>query len=512
MNLQYRLSSLFAMVGIVAVLSWTATMVPEFLDLVLSLCMLISFFCVLAGTFVFCMLRFSRATDLKEQAASEARCFGRGALGSLAVFIASLVLLTALSVLSGQPSPRAAQRGSTERQQVIESTMRPYAGKSVPGVERGTLEGKVMCGYQGWFSAPGDGSDRGWRHWGPGKCEPGACSVSMWPDMTELTPDEKFPTGFRHTDGSTAHVFSSYSRRTVLRHFKWMREYGIDGAFVQRFAIETIHPLDLRHRNVVLAHCREGANLHGRTYAVMYDLTGLPAGGMDRVIDDWKALVERMRITSDPAYQHHNGKPVVAVWGVGFNEPHRRYTLRQCARLVEFLKHDPDFGGCTVMLGVPTAWRTLDRDSIDDPALHELIVEADIVSPWTVGRYASLEEVAEHGQGRLKADIEWCQARGKEYLPVVFPGFKWHGLHPDARSTRPIPRLGGKFLWQQFVEAKRAGARMLYVAMFDEVDEGTAIFKCSNDPPGDEFATFDGQPADHYLRLAGKGGQLLRGE
>ena len=55
---------------------------------------------------------------------------------------------------------------------------------------------------------------------------------------------------------------------------------------------------------------------------------------------------------------------------------------------------------------------------------------------------------------------------------------------------------------------------MLYVAMFDEMDEGTAIFKCSNDPPigASRFLTFDGLPTDHYLWLTGMGGKLLRSE
>jgi hypothetical protein len=55
---------------------------------------------------------------------------------------------------------------------------------------------------------------------------------------------------------------------------------------------------------------------------------------------------------------------------------------------------------------------------------------------------------------------------------------------------------------------------MIYQAMFDEMDEGTAIFKCTNDPPVGEsrFLTFEGLPSDHYLWLTGLGGKLLRGE
>ena len=37
-------------------------------------------------------------------------------------------------------------------------------------------------------------------------------------------------------------------------------------------------------------------------------------------------------------------------------------------------------------------WRTLDGDSVNDTKLHDMILQADIVSPWTVGRYASGEE------------------------------------------------------------------------------------------------------------------------
>src|SRR5207237_5734196 len=76
-----------------------------------------------------------------------------------------------------------------------------------------------------------------------------------------------------------------------------------------------------------------------------------------------------------------------------------------------------------------------------------------------------------------------------------------------------IPRLGGKFFWKQFYAARNLGLDMAYVAMFDEVDEGTAIFKVSNTPPTQAyFVTYDGLPADWYLRLTAEGSRILSGE
>jgi hypothetical protein len=404
-----------------------------------------------------------------------------------------------------------AEQAAPTREQVIDTVLKPYTGPTTRGVDRSTLTGKVMCGYQGWFTAPGDGAGRGWFHWGRGDMRPGSVTVDLWPDVRELDADERVDTAFRHADGSVAQVFSSFNRKTVLRHMRWMRDYGIDGSFVQRFAGETMHPAGLRQSTTVLGYCREGSNLYGRTYAVMYDLSGLGAGQMERVKEDWRLLFERMKITKDPAYLHHKGKPVVAVWGVGFSD-NRKYTVAECRSLVEFLKNDPQVGGCTVMLGVPTYWRTLNRDSLADPALHEVIALADIVSPWMVGRYGTVEDAARIGREVFAPDLQWCRGKGLDYLPVVFPGFSWHNMIPSSKQDQ-IPRRGGKFLWAQYVAAKKAGATMVYQAMFDEVDEGTAIFKCTNDPPVGEstFVTYEGLPSDHYLWLVGQAAKMVRG-
>ena len=392
-----------------------------------------------------------------------------------------------------------------------EDVLKPYDGPSVPGADPGTLTGKVMTGYQGWFNCPGDGADLGWTHWGGRRgFGPGSLTVDLWPDVSEYDDDELYATAFIHADGTAARVFSSHNRKTVVRHFKWMADYGIDGAFVQRFS-HSLHNETMRyHKDKVLSSAREGANRYGRTYAVMYDLTGMPDERLMGVFDDWRMLRSRMHITADPAYQHHKGRPLVTIWGVGFNNQiKRRAALEPCRELIKVFKAD----NCSVMLGIATGWRRQDRDALEHPDLHEVLLLADVLSPWSVGRFRDLPGVQSHAQKYWEPDINWAREHNIDYLPVVFPGFSWHNL--KGAELDSIPRLKGQFLWSQIVANKKAGADMLYIAMFDEVDEGTAIFKCTNNPPssgGTKFLTYEGLRSDFYLRLAGQAGRLLRNE
>lgn len=389
-----------------------------------------------------------------------------------------------------------------------------------PG-KHASLYGKVMCGYQGWFTCPGDGTEKGWYHWGnsiDGKFyefKPGACSIDAWPDMSEYDEDEKFETDFVYPDGSKAYVFSSVHPKTVDRHFKWMENYGIDGVFLQRFGVELAKQRDRYHLNAVLENVKKAANAHGRSYAIMYDLSNLEKGEMVDVINDWKNLVDYLRITRDrydQAYQFHNGKPVVAIWGIGFLD--REYTLDECKNLVEFLKNDPQYGGNTIMLGVPTHWRKFGEDCIKDPKLHEIVAMADIVSPWMVGRFGNPADVKKFAENIWQPDMEWCKERGKDYYPVVFPGFSWANLQHNERFFNTIPRRKGEFLWTQYHWLCKIGVKMIYQAMFDEVDEATSILKCTDTPPigASKFLTNEGLPSDHYLWLVGQGGRMLRGD
>lgn len=384
-------------------------------------------------------------------------------------------------------------------------------------VDTTTLTGKVVCGYQGWFRCEGDGSNNGWHHYGAGhKFEPGHAHIDLWPDVSELRPEDRFATPFKRADGNPAEVFSSVRESVTRLHFKWMRDYGIDGAMVQRFAVSTRDPRFRASMDQVLTHCQAAAAEHGRGWALMYDLSGIKAGEVHSVSDDWKRLLAERRLDrKGPSYFHHHGKPLVALWGLGFND--RAPLLDEWSALISFFRDDPEFGGCAIMLGVPYHWLVLEHDAIPDPKLHELIRRADIVSPWAVGRLATPQDAANRISARLKPDLAWCADHRLDYLPVVFPGFSWQNLSKSRGQEAEfdaIPRRGGEFLWAQARAATQAGANMLYVAMFDELDEGTAIFKTDNHPPGgaSRFLAEPDLPSDHYLWLTGRIGALLRGE
>ena len=378
-----------------------------------------------------------------------------------------------------------------------------------------SYKGLIMAGYQGWFRAQKD------EQIFPDESQ---VRIDIWPEVNEY--EKTYPTGLKLTDGSTARFFSSTDKSTVDLHFKWMKEYGVDGVFMQRFFNTTKSGNDRTAATGVLRNAFEAASKYERAIAVMYDLSGLNPSGEDcsSIIEDWKYLVDSLNVTNQKGtktYLHHNGKPLVAIWGIGF--PDRPYNIRNIGiqRLIDFLKNDPKYGDCSVMLGVPTFWCTLNSDCVNDPYLHEIIKQADIVMPWMVQRFTPLlHNDMDRYRDLILGDIKWCKNNKIDYVPCVCPGFSWHNLSRiefpnDAKPVGSIPRQGGLFYWQQMSTAILAGADMIYVAMFDEVNEGTAIFKCTNNPPVSKVAQFinmDGKPSDYYLRLTGAAAKMLRKE
>lgn len=381
-----------------------------------------------------------------------------------------------------------------------------------------TMDHQVFVGYQGWFMPHRAEDDARWFHYGnQGEFKPGSVAVEMWPDTSELDPDEKVPTDFRNPDGSVATVFDSQNPKTVDRHFRWMHQYGIDGAFLQRFVGCAADPNQRPSLDRVLSNVRSAAAKNQVSWSLMYDLSGVKAADVfPFVSQDWKRLAGELKIRDDAQYIHHRSKPVVVLWGIGFNEPGRP-TPADFLPLIKFLKDDPVYGGNTVILGVPFYWRSGTGDAIANAELLPVLRAADVIAPWPVGRYDTVEAAKHVAETERLPDIQWTDAHGLDYLPAAFPGFSWHNLmatRGQDAALDAIPRQGGQFLWTQAVTAKRAGAKMLYLAMFDEIDEGTALFKVSNTPPPGEtkFLTYQGLSNDHYLKLAGQIARMFRGE
>ena len=371
-----------------------------------------------------------------------------------------------------------------------------------------SYKGLAMAGYQGWFSCPDDGSDRGWYHyWGrDGQFRPGSRKIDMWPDISEY--DKIYRTEFMFADGKPAYLMSSYDESTVNTHFRWMREYGIDGVFVQRFVVEIKRPKSYGQLNKVWNAAINAANVNNRAISIMYDLSGMVPGDETLILNDIDAICKKYDIkerANNPSYLHHNGKPLVAVWGVGFND-NRKYGFKEVEVIINSLIER----GFSILLGVPANWRKMEGDTLDDPELHRLIKKCDIVMPWFVGRYN--EESFPRYEKIVKDDIKWCKENKLDYSPLAFPGFSWKNMQ---KNSTPIPRNRGSFYWKQLSAYINSGAEMLYIAMFDEIDEGTAIFKCATEVPVGEsyFLPLDADLGnDYYLYLTGRAGKMLRKE
>ena len=391
--------------------------------------------------------------------------------------------------------------------EVVMSDPAAKTTESMSRVHFKSIRNLVMAGYQGWFNTPEDGAGLGWKHFEKEKeFKPGKCTIDLWPDVSEY--EKTYETAFKLPDETPAKVFSSYDASTTDLHFKWMKQYGIDGVFMQRFVVSIRNQKGKDNYNKILNNAVLSAEKYDRAICLMYDLSGMEAGEEDILIRDWKELCEKYKLVSrnNNHYVYHHGKPLVAVWGIGFND-RRKYGYEQVKKIIDFLKSE----GCSILVGVPTHWRTLTIDAVSDTRLLELVKQADIVHPWLVGRFDN--NTYEPYRKSIEEDIKWCKANGKDYMPVLFPGFSWHNMKKDAPQNM-IPRLGGRFFWKQVKGAVDAGAESLYLAMFDEIDEGTAFFKCTNTPPVGEssFITYEGEAPDHYLWLAGEAAKYLRGE
>jgi hypothetical protein len=394
-------------------------------------------------------------------------------------------------------------------------------------VDTSTLSGKVMVGYQGWFGCPKDGSDRSeWRHWFRAKrhAAPAKVTIDLWPDVAELAPDQLcYKTGFQFRPGVEAPLYSTFYPETVDTHFRWMREYGIDGAFQQWFTSKLGDESEFAFRSQVTRNVMAAAEKHGRGFAILLDISGQ---SQDTLVEDtkrlWRHLVDEVKVTQSPAYMRHEGRPVLAIRNLG--KPSRPGTPEQYLELIDYFKRSaPRRLRATLVGGLPAYWRTLGADSKADPRWAEVYRSFDVIHGWPVGRFEDDRTADAFSANVTTGDLAETAKLGIDYMAVVWPGFSNHNLTRVAteRQRRPlnsIPRRGGQFFWRQIFNALSLDVDMLYIAMFDEVDEGTAIFKTMSRgrdlPRQGRFVHLSGKgvpvPNDWYLRLAGEAKRAMR--
>jgi hypothetical protein len=386
------------------------------------------------------------------------------------------------------------------------------AAPAADKVDPNTLDRKVLFGYQGWFDCPDSPGGKGWSHWSRGVPAAETLAIDMFPDLVEFAPRDLCAVPGMTIGAKPAYLFSSRNPAIVRRHFEWMRDYGLDGVLLQRFVGSTERAK--ADGEVVLRNVMAAAAATGRVFAIEYDISGGKEETFARRLrDDWTYLVDIVKVTAHPNYLRHNGKPLLSVWGMGLSDVDKHPPAKPAAaaRLIEWFRSgaDPKYR-VAYMGGTPARWRTLKADAARDEGWTAVYRMMDVVQPWTVGRYRTVAQAGDWGRDVIVPDLAELRKNGQVYMPVIFPGFSWYNLKRESPKNA-IPRHHGEFLWRQAAEARAAGVTALKIAMFDEVNESTAMFKVASrrsDAPDQGFwLTLDADghelPSDWYLRLAG---------
>ncbi|WP_433158976.1 lectin [Kribbella sp. CA-247076] len=364
----------------------------------------------------------------------------------------------------------------------------------------GDVVGKVTVGYQGWFACTGDGAPiNGWWHWSHNWSQPPSptnTAIVSWPDVRDYT--STYQTAYPNlNNGQPAKVFSSYDQQTVDTHFRWMQQHGCDTAALQRF-----NPTggEGPTRDAMAVKVRQAAEQYGRKFYIMYDATAW-VSMQSEMKADWTSKMSAY--TASPAYARQNGKPVVCIWGFGFDEPNKAWPASVCLDVVNWFKNQ----GCYVIGGVPTHWRRGVEDS--RPGYLDVYHAFNMLSPWMVGRISDLAGADHYYNNVNQQDQADCNAHGIDYQPCVIPG--------DLQSGH---RRHGDLMWRQFYNLTRVGVQGLYISMFDEYNEGNQIAKTAESaawvPAGSGIRALDEDgtacSSDYYLRLTDDGGRMFKGQ
>jgi hypothetical protein len=377
----------------------------------------------------------------------------------------------------------------------------------------GDLDYGAYYGYQAWHSAPDGGVFNQWIHWFDNNI-PDAAHIhgDMWPDMSEYPAEDLFNTQMYYQNGQNAKVYSCSRYSTIDLHIKWMKEYGLKGQFFQAQQAAIDNPYILGRTDVITEYIRTACEKYKVKFCMMPCNNAKTAEQnqniVSKFINYWKHCVDDLRITESPQYMHQNGRPVIGFWGLGFDN--RPMTVAEANEILDFFQNAPEQKyRVYVMGGVPVSWRSSPKAGWDS-----VFLRLDMISPWR-----TIFNLTPTAVQNMVDDLAYCNQHGLDYNPVVSPGASTMHLNDDEAMRNWKPRNGGHFFWDQVYEVCKMGSKFMYVAMFDEVDEGTAMYKLAASQEqcpagaGQVPLNEDGYnlPSDWYLRLGTEAQKMLDG-
>jgi hypothetical protein len=177
------------------------------------------------------------------------------------------------------------------------------------------------------------------------------------------------------------------------------------------------------------------------------------------------------------------------------------------------------------MLGVNKDWRTLSTGSnirsdwtgndTQRNAARNVWKQAQYMQGWVINGFTTTSGADSYYRGTLGDDITWGKAQNPvvNVMPIIWNGFSWRNLKDGTVAANQVPRGDGTFYWNNGYEAvkalkdKAAPVKCIYVAMFDEIDEGTSIMKVetvlNNTPTESSFSRLSNGSAATFITNVG---------
>ena len=286
----------------------------------------------------------------------------------------------------------------------------------------------------------------------------------MFPAVEQYPEECLIPTNFILPDGSHASLFESNCTGVVDTHFRWMQENSIDGILVQRFYGEFADQSYLQ----LLSQIRTAAEKYGRTFAIEYDLSGVQSADFSSVVSDIlnDYTTNIVPFIASSAYLHHDGRPVLELWGFGINKT--QLNAADCATIFHAVRSaNPN---PYVVLGVPFSWAS---DATNNPDYYNVYIQADVVQPWAVGAYQDIPTYESLYNSTSVPDKALTDKLGIKYAPSVTPGGS--DRNREGKGGPLGNRYNGTFYEAQLKNMLDLKPFFIFGAMFDEYPESMSF-------------------------------------